>query len=210
MLSEIIYLINIGIVFIAWLIFLPTTIFFLSEKIWILGIYHHPDCEEDHIRNKNVIVANAYLSIPLIVTFFTIIKTTIQNYNTTDTFILSLSISLVSLLSIRLLSNPSDFIKPKICKFFETEKESKIIIYYKERVMSFFHSFVCAAFIILFIMLSASIFLGDNLSIEEFKYEDVLFVFIFYIVGLFSISLIGEYILKTYPPINQIPCVPKV
>jgi len=206
MLVDILYLTKFILLIIGWIVILPMSIYFLSEKIWVLGIYHTSGSEERIIRIQKVIIANAYLSIPTIVSFFIVITNTVSNITGIDALLMSLLISLTSIFSIRLLANPSDFIKPAICSFFPKKDETNLLLQHKERIMSFFYSFICAAFIILFIIFSANIFMGENIFLLEGSINpfNALVVMLSYGLGLLSITLLSEYILEKCPPIDQI------
>lgn len=194
-------------IFVGWLVFLPVSLYLLSENIWVLGVYHNLEDETLSIKIKKVFSANVLLSFPIITSFYIVIKNTVQNFDNTYTFILALVISLVAVLSIRLLSNPSNIIKPAICKFFLHKKESDLILQHKERMLSFFYSFICAALIILFIIFSANMFTDNIYSVPPVSFQSLLIAIISYGGGLFIITCLGEYILCKLSPIDRIKCL---
>lgn len=203
---DLLYVIKFVLLVIGWIVILPISILLLSEKIWVLGIYHTLESEKRIIKMQKVIIANAYLSIPAIVSFFIVIKNTVLNITNVDAFMMALLISLASIFSIRILANPSDFIKPAICSFFPKKNEPNLLLQHKERIISFFYSFICAAFIILFIIFSANIFMGVDVFISNDSLNplNALFIILLYGLGLLSITYISEYILEQCPPIDQI------
>ena len=191
--------------FICWLLLLPAVLYLMSENIAILGIYHTTNSEKSLERFKKVLMANTYISLPFIASYYIVIDNTVQNIDFIYKSCLTLVITLVSILSIRLLANPVEIIKPGICKFCTSEDENDSVMQYKERIIAFFHSFICAALILLLIIFSASVFSDSKFILPDNIYsQQILIGFVFYVGGLILLTVVGEFILNKYEPIIQI------
>jgi len=210
------------IIFPLWLLFFPLSIYWISEKIALCGIYHKVDSifrdkSKDTIikeclidKFRMIVAANMYLSLPFIISYYVVIDNTLaldSGIGTEEIALLAFILTLVSLLVIRLLSNPPNFLLSKILCLYPTNERDNAQKILNERIISFFHSFICAAIIILGILLSANITLGNDVLIKN---PEMSFVFLGTIVAIYSLNLIFftlilELILHLFPPIIQIP-----
>jgi len=101
----------------VWVILLPILLFHVSDEISLIGLYHNLKTKQEEgepffEKLKKIGKCNAYLSLPLIFSFSIVIKSTIGTFIKTieviDAFKLSLPITLVTLLALRILANPSN------------------------------------------------------------------------------------------------------
>lgn len=197
-----------------WIVMLPIILIFVSEKISLVGLYHalksNDGGGETFVTKLTKIgKCNAYLSLPFIFSFFIVIQTTVNEIDATDAFLLSLPMTLVALFALRLLSNPSKDHKPKLCRFYGGDKENQIVDLHKERLLSFFYSFICAAAIILLVMWSYNVLI--NMTVEGlitfFKpmgFIEFSSIFLIYLSCLGIFTLVGEFILIIFPPIRTV------
>lgn len=198
-----------------WAILLPSILFLVSEKISLIGLYHELETYQKKgepflTKFKEISKCNAYLSFPFIFSFFIVIRSTVNKMEVVDTFILSLPITLITLLALRVLSNPSKYFKPNLCHYHRPDKEDEIIDLHKERILSFSYSFICAALVVLLIIWSYNIL--DDMRLEiifvplgSLGFTDFSKLFLLYLFCLGISTLFGEAILKMFPPIKTVP-----
>jgi hypothetical protein len=186
----------------TWLILFPWCLIFVSEKISLIGVYHNPSKETKLNRICKIGKCNVILSFPLIFSLTLVIKQTVPEVGASESLTLALPISLVSLLALRVLSNPSDLIKPGLCAVCPNKPVNEIISQHKERLISFYYSFICASIIILLIIWSYGILNGGGvlLNLDYFKQTWQL---IAYCTCLVIITMAGETILFIFKPMND-------
>jgi hypothetical protein len=204
---------------------LTRILFFISEQTSLTNIYHRlksrdNDCELYKDKIIKMITCNLNLSIPIILTFMFIIRSTIkeENFDSTLSFVVSLILALATMVSMRILSNPTNRkFKSKLISYFDNADERKEAIkIYKERMSSFFFSFICATIIIISVAFLYGIFKGySNFSLMDLastiisptslkiSATDFLILFVCYTASLSIFTLIGEYILKRDIPLLQ-------
>lgn len=208
-------------VFPLWILFFPLSIFWISEKIALCGIYHKVDsffkdkseikkeCLIDKLRM--ILSANIYLSFPFIISYYVVIDSTLSSNSditTEEIALLAFMLTLVSLFTIRFLASPPNFLSSKIPPLYPTTEKEEVQKALNERIVSFFHSFVCAALMILGILVSANIITVDTAALASSP--KMSYVFLGTIVAIYSFSLILltiilELTLYYFPPIVQIP-----
>lgn len=209
------------IVFPLWLLFFPLSIFWISEKIALCGIYHKVDHffrdqSEDTIKNeclidklRMILSANIYLSFPFIISYYVVIDSTLssKSITTEEIALLAFMLTLVSLFAIRFLATPPSFLSSKIPPLYPTIEKEEVQKALNERIVSFFHSFVCATLIILGILVSAKIIVGTAIleSNPEMRYEFLGTIVVIYSFSLILLTTILELTLYYFPPIIQIP-----
>lgn len=217
------------IIFPLWVLFFPLSIYLVSEKIALCGIYHKTipnsklfDFQKTELGEPflekfvMILTANMYLSLPFIISYYIVIDNTLKNENnivSKEIALLSFILTLVSLITIRFLANPPQFISSKIPKLYlqdakdvKGKKIRKVQSMLNERIISFFHSFICAAIIILGILLSANITLGNDILINNPKMSYQIFgeMVAIYSFGLIFFTFLLEVILFRFPPITEI------
>jgi len=201
-------------IFLFWLIFLPLSLYNISEKISVIGIYHKLDEENFQIKIRKMLETNYVLSYPLVFSIFAYVKSAIPTYNSVELFYFSIGVSLVALLTMRLLANPSNFLKPRLCHLCPSSEHNKIIEVYKERIISFFYSFVCAMVFLIMAYWTNYIITNEKLLekltdiFTDIGFEQVLKILATYAIFLVLITFIGELVLKKTEPIIQMN-VPK-
>ena len=207
-------------VFPLWILFFPLSIFWISEKIALCGIYHKVDsffkdkseikkeCLIDKLRM--ILSANIYLSFPFIISYYVVIDSTLSlnsDITTEEIALLAFMLTLVSLFTIRFLASPPNFLSSKIPLLYPTTEKEEVQKALNERIVSFFHSFVCAALMILGILASAKITVDTAVLASS---PEMSYMFLGEIVAIYSFSLILlttilELTLYYFPPIVQIP-----
>ena len=119
--------------------------------------------------------------------------------NEINVFILSTSISILILVIIRLLANPTSINKSmRECESFEEIEKIK------ERILSFFYGIVALnmvtlAITIIYIQLSNQL----NFIISEILPMYIISSIFFYLLILIFVTLIGELLLRIFNPILQ-------
>ncbi|MCG7847817.1 MAG: hypothetical protein MIO93_01370 [ANME-2 cluster archaeon] len=210
------------IVFPLWLLFFPLSVFWISEKIALCGIYHNVDsffrdksadaikkeCLVDKLRM--ILSANIYLSFPFIISYYVVINSTLNEESTISTEEIALfafMLTLVSLFAIRFLSSPPNFLSSKIPALYPKNEKKDAQKVLNERIVSFFHSFVCAALMILGIIVSANIIADSNVleSNPIIRYQFLGAIVAFYSFSLILLTIFLEITLYKFPPIVQIP-----
>lgn len=208
------------IVFPLWLLFFPLSIYWVSEKIALCGIYHKVDSffrdkSDDTIKEClidklcMILTANIYLSFPFIIAYYVVIDNTLalnSDIATKEIALFAFMLTLVSLLAIRFLANPPNFLSSKIPFLYPTTEKKEVQKALNERIVSFFHSFICAALMILGILVSANITVGSAVLASS---PEMSYMFLGEIVAIYSFSLILltsilELTLYYFPPIVQI------
>jgi hypothetical protein len=197
-------IVDIILIILGWLVILPPTLYWISEKISLVGVYHDLDGEKLKDKTVKIFCCNFHLSFVFIFCSSVVIRETFDGIELMDAFVLSLPMTLASLLTLRILSNPSEHIKPRLCSFHAEEKGSMIIDQHKERILSFFYSFMGASVLILLIIFSNNVLMDATLKLPNFDCEQYLIILLVLIVGLGLTTLIGEYVLKKFPPIETI------
>jgi len=198
----------------TWITFFFTTLHVISQLISHIGVYHklgngENTTEKFRYKFLRICYYNGLLSFPLIFSINIVIQTTLDKVDANIAFYLSLPITLTSLIAIRLLANPSELLRPSLCRFYDALKQDELVDLHKERIISFFYSFICAAIVLLLIILSYHIFMNrplDELKIPGLSCVEFAQALIIYIISLSISTLIGEVILKYIPPIRDIPC----
>lgn len=195
----------------TWITFFFATLHVISQLTSHIGVYHvlgeNDSSETFRYKFLRISYYNGLLSFPLIFSINIMIQTTLDITDANIAFYLSIPITLTSLLAIRLLSNPSELLRPSLCRFYQNNDQYGIIDLHKERVLSFFYSFICAAIVLLLIILSYHIFMNkplDELKMPSLSCTEFAKALIIYIFSLSFSTLLGEIVLKYIPPIRQI------
>lgn len=197
-------IVTVFLILLGWLVVLPPTLHLISEKVSLVGVYHDLDGEKLEDKIVKIFVCYFHLSFVFIFCSSVVIRETFDEIELMDAFVLSLPMTLASLLTLRILSNPSKHVKPRLCGFHGENKESTIINQHKERILSFFYSFLGASVLILLMIFSNNVLMDATLKPPAFDCEQYLIILLVLTVGLGMITLIGEYILKKFPPIESI------
>lgn len=201
---------NILYILFFWLIFLPVSLYSISERISVIGIYHPKDDESFKIKVRKMLSANYNLSFPIIISVFIYIQSTVPEYNPMDLLNISIGVTLIALISIRLLSNPCSFLKPNLCKKCVYGEHIKIIEIHKERIISFFYSFICAVVILIMGYWTNYIIKDENLNgkltnlLSLLTFEKAMIIVGLYTISLVIITVIGEIILFFNEPLVQV------
>ncbi len=200
-------ILNLFLIFIAWLAVLYILLTFVSEKISLVGLYHKLKSPKnpggESLTDKIVAISkcNFNLTYPFAASYYVVIRTTITGIDINDASILSLIITLSTLLVLRILANPCARTKPNICKYYNESKEIEYINLHKERVLSLFYAFICTAIILGLIVMSYNLMMNIRIPLGTFNLLNFMEIAISYFVALFISTLIGELILKYCPPI---------
>lgn len=215
---------------IFWFIFIPKILFYISDEVSLFGLYHkivNQNDREDVINEPlidkilKIWIRHINLSIPFIIVYFYVIAAAFHpNEQNIDIAVyLAFLFALITLISIRFLANPSEKHFLPILVYHVTENderlaaryENKIIDVYKERMISFFFSFVSATLIVLIVVFSYDILSGFYLlkewetSLSQLSLIYFMEIFVSYILILLTASAISEVILSYFNPIRQFP-----
>lgn len=173
------------VLFIFWIVFIPISLHTVAEKISLLGIYHkidnegtiraalmrYRDKEKEGIisKIKKVFYINVSLTMPFFFAYYIVINSTLNSHDISsyDVCCLAFLISLVSLLSIRILANVPINVQKGIYRLYPKAERINVRKMNQERIISFFHSFVCASLIVLGIILSSNIISNSALLKTE-------------------------------------------
>lgn len=196
---------NALIIFIVWLLFYPSILHYVSQKISLIGVYHELNASnaigEPFLRKFcEISKCNLVLSLPIILSFYIIILTTNSQIGSKDSFLLSLPFAIVSLSTARVLSNPCSLTKPSLAKYYEPQDAKEIIEMHKERMISFFFSFICTSMVLLLIFFSYGIFVElpvDILNLPPLTPKEAAEVIILYMICLEMATLAVESLLAT-------------
>jgi len=198
-------------VFLIWLI-LPAFLILIFTWISRIGIYHRlkttstPDGEPFHTKFRLVFEFNFYLSLVIAAAVYI---TTTNSLTTTNpspdpwdiaelTFIVSLAILLIQ----RVLANPPSSVVNFLHRRCPNIQRDKLITRYKDFVLSFFYSFICAAIVVVLILASYNIMINKELglSTQDLTYKDFIIASFIYILSLVIITFIGEGLLYLAQP----------
>jgi len=203
---------------------LTRILFFISEQISLTNIYHRYKTEEnegEYFKEKllKMCACNFNLTVPVILSFMFIVKNTMpsSNFSSDLGFIVSLILTLGTLVSLRILSNPTNQgFKPKLITYFKNSADkSEQLKIYKERMSSFFFSFISATLLFILVAFFYGVTVGYT-QIEEymsivlnpttihFPWYDFGLLFLCYTVLLVGFTAWGELILKRYVPLLQL------
>lgn len=219
---DIIIILFVGVI---WTIFLFKLINYSSNQITSLGIYHSIDKTEDcetteqlWLKVIRVAAINVNLSPLFIIAYYYILTSALKSNLTTTTVIFSSVFTLITIVILRLSANPSEkHCYPDVIQHVtiaDLEKRNKrinkILDTYKERILSFYFSFVCATLILASITFVFSIMTEDLSSIQivyGFNLPDLGLVFILFLIGLILFTAIGEISLYKLDPIRKFPII---
>lgn len=194
----------------GWLIILPVSLVFVSEKISLVGIYHELKSPAtptgESLQNKIIAITkcNFNLTYPFAASYFVVIRATIDGIDTNNASILSLLVTLVTLVTIRVIANPCEYIKPNVCKFYNSNREKDLIDLHKERVLSCFYSFICTSIILGMIVFSYNLLMNIKIPLGTFNLFNFMTIALSYLIFLFIATLIGELILKYCTPLRRV------
>jgi hypothetical protein len=183
---------------------------FVSDKISLVGMYHKlkspTNPKGESLTDKIIAIywCNFALTYPFAFSYFYLIRTTVSGIDINDASILSLLITLATLLVLRILANPNQYTKPNICNFYDKTEENDLIDLHRERVLSLFYAFICTTIILGFIYFSYNLLMNIQAPLGTFNFLTFMEIVIIYFTALFSSTLLGELILKCYPPIKTI------
>jgi len=127
----------------VWFLFFSAILHVVSQQVSLIGVYHDLGDESFFAKFRKILKCNIYLSFPIIFSFNIVMRTTITSIQVTDAFLISLPITLMSLLTVRVLSNPSEELKPVLCNFHGDDQKEMLVELHKERMLSFIYSFIC-------------------------------------------------------------------
>lgn len=198
------------IIFLFWIITLPSVLIIISEKLSLVGLYHNlksssnPGGETGFEKITKIVKCDFYLSLPFIATFMLILENVLHVWGK-DILILSFLLTLSTLLVLRILLNPSELFQTHIDRLLGIYKRNDIVCFYKERIISFFYSFIGVTLIILMVILSYHVLIDLRIgktfmSLDNIGYKESLGFFLIYMLSLVICASIGELILYFFPP----------
>lgn len=152
--------------------------------------------DSDFERYVKVFRCNAYLSILLIHSFSVCIRSAVGT-NATITFNLTLVMTLATLFVLRILSNPTQQIIPFILHIYQDHEINEAVEMYRERLLSFYHAFICSSMMILLIIYSYNLLIG-GVTTYIFNKMNISLGIITYLLGLLITTYLGERLLKRW------------
>lgn len=224
------------VLFIFWVTFIPISLSRVAEKISLLGVYHAIETEgnirkelsifrekeKEGIISKilKVYYTHISLTMPFLFAYYLVIDSALdlKNIGPYDVFCLSFITTLASLLSIRVLANIIGTVDRGVYKLYPETERLNVRKINQERIISFFHSFVCGSLLILGIILSSNIISSNVISntdfiktdLSDFKFFET-FTFLCYYFGLLLIfTIIIEIFYYHCPPWTCIKQTEKV
>lgn len=196
-------------VFILSIVFLPGSMISVSYKLSSLGIYHQVNEENETFLQKLYLVfeTNVLLSVLFMPTYYILVSDTLrwESAESYHTFCFSALLTLVSLMTIRLLANHSYFLLfnkiPKGKSLEEVARERN------EHTITHFHTLVCTAMILLLIVFSAGLIKekSDLKIMPNLESVQIIPVFACFFIGLIVLTYFVERILLIAPPVIKTP-----
>jgi len=199
--------------------FLTRILFFISEQTTLTRIYHQtPNPEEHSQKILKMCACNFNLSVPVILTFMFIIRNTVgASFNSDSSFLVSLALTIGTLYSMRVLSNPTkSSFRPKLIELLKDKQKIDEIKVYQERMVSFFFSFISATIIFILVAFLYSTYVDSSgtmltdlasilmpLSTVHLSFADFVTLFLCYSILLTIFTIYGEYELKKKIPLLQ-------
>lgn len=191
----------------VWLIVFFASLHGFSQIISLIGVYHSPNTEKFAQKTWEIGKCNGALSLPIIFALNLLIQTSLADVDEKSCFYLSLPITALSLMIIRILSNPSKSLKPSHCKYYsDPEMKLSAVALHKERVLSFVYAFIILAIIILLLLLCYDALMQlpfDRITMPQLTPIEIMECFAAYFITLGLATLFGEVILRIRPPIIQ-------
>lgn len=178
----------------------------LSDYITCIGIYHSSNFEKFPKKIVRILKYNYLLSLFFIFAFYLFIAQIIPSINPTHAFLLSASAAIVILVNARILANPTHYSEPIECIFYEGDLQeiSKI----KERVLSFYYSFISISVITIVVTMVYNQVFSINSKIgfelSQSQSEEILYIIALYFLILSLFTFVGEILLKYLDPIIKI------
>lgn len=190
-----------------WFVFFFASLYGLSQIISLIGVYHSPNTEKFPQRVWEIGKCYGALSLPIIFAINLLIQTSLTSVDEKGGFFMSLPITALSLMIIRIQANPSKSLKPSYCQYYSdpTEKRS-VVALHKERVLSFVYAFIISAIMILLLLLCYGALMQqplDRLRMPQLTCIEIIECFVAYLATLGFATLFGELILRVRPPIIQ-------
>jgi hypothetical protein len=210
---------------VIWFLFLFKIINYSSNQITSLGIYHsidkNDDCETTEqlwLKVIRVAAINVNLSPLFVIAYYYILTSALNSNLTTETVVFSSVFTLITLVILRLSANPSEkHCYPDVIQHItiidpgkRKKRIYKIVDTYKERILSFYFSFVCATLILASIAFAFSIMTEDLSSIKiiyGFNLTELGYVFILFLIGLILFTAMGEIFRYKLDPIRKFPVI---
>jgi small neutral amino acid transporter SnatA (MarC family) len=177
----------------------------LSDFVTCIGIYHSLTDEKFLKKYLKILKYNFLLSLPFMFAFYIFIDQILPISDGINIFSLAAAATIVILINMRILANPTTHTRPIECLFHPNDDQevSKI----KERILSFYYAFISISVITIAIMVVHNqVFLSDsNVDIQvALRQEDILYSLISYCVILSIFTLLGECLLRFLDPIIKV------
>lgn len=208
--------------FIGWALALPSSMLIVTEKLSLLGVYHTVDVKWDLFNFERngmekffekfmmVLRANFILFLLFMPIYYMVINSELEENTLSydQVFCFSSILTLVSLLTIRLLANQSKFLTVNIRKLPPRKNLEEYVKERNEKTISHFHTLVCTTLMIFGIIISADLINKQiifSLKAYDIEINSIYFVLCVYILALPIFTFIIELFLLLSPPIITIP-----
>jgi hypothetical protein len=198
----------------------------IKGVLFILFLKENRDEEKTNERlfEKIAKIGRVYvfLSILLVACFYVILTNQIFIFkiDSSSAFLLSITVSLATLLIVRLLANPNQ--EPKISNhYLDPEIKDGTLEVHKERILSFLYGFIATNVFLTVVIMGYGIY-NYNSVIQQITSQDSMgaifsflsnfsfMYFVYWIVLLFFCSVFGEVILISINPKHKADRVPHI
>jgi hypothetical protein len=209
--------------FVGWVIAMPMSLQIVTNNISLLGYYHKANLNnglweffhferngDENFLEKCLLVlkANFFLSLFLLSTYYIVISDALkESFGMYQISCFSVELTLVSLITIRLLSNQSNYLTVNVRNLPPNKELYEYVRERNEKTIAHFHTFICTALILLGIFISASVMEDQDLSsihLPNFNVGSYYCLLCAYLSLLIIFTFVVEFILLISPPIITI------
>lgn len=209
--------------FIGWALALPSSMLIVTDKLSLLGVYHTVDVKWDLFNFERngmekffekfmmVLRANFILFLLFMPIYYMVINGELEKntLSSDQIFCFSSILTLVSLLTIRLLANQSNFFTVNVRKLPPQKKLEEYVKERNEKTISHFHTLVCTTLMVLGIIISADLInkqIVFSPKVSDIEINSIFFVLCVYVFALPILTFVIEmFLLFVSPPIITIP-----
>ena len=224
-----------GLLFFGWGIFMFSSISIVAGKVSLLGIYHNVKlgvgrwgffkCNCNGAKNQDgecfyekcvaVFKANFTISLLLLPSYLIIISETLGHDSIEFSYLLYFStiLTLVSLITIRLLSNQSKFLILYIVRMPSGKSLEEVAKERSEKTIGHFHTLVCTAWMVIGIYFTACVIKGETvpqLIFDHIQIDSCVYVIVVFLFVMPLLTFLVEYFFLYSPPIIKTQIVEEI
>lgn len=193
-------------IFLFLLLFTIISLKILSDQVTCIGIYHDIETEKLEMKILKLIKYNILLSFSFFFAFYIYISQLIKDVSVGTCIIVASFSTIIILVSARILSNPTKYMKPIECVFYEGNKQKicQEVLKVKERTLSFFFAFTSVTVITIVVKTLYYQMFSNMTHVFKMNYtQNVLICVISFYIFLISLTIIGEIVLVKLNPIHK-------